>query len=130
MAVPFLIHEKPNDYGPILEKWHMGNDDLARLERSTFDWDHAEVATWLCHKWGLPENLALAIGESHGTLDLGGQCPPAVMLVSCLRESEEDAGVDLLIDTALHRYNVSRDTAFHCVDDGLQQAEDFIQMMQ
>ena len=51
-------------------------------------------------EWEWPESLALSIGESHSTLDLGGACPASVMLVSCLTESDEYSGIDDSVEMA------------------------------
>ncbi|MCP3898638.1 MAG: HDOD domain-containing protein, partial [Desulfobacteraceae bacterium] len=55
MALPFLACQRSDEYNVILEKWHHDGGDLAELEKEMLKWDHAEVATWICNEWGLPE---------------------------------------------------------------------------
>jgi len=106
MALPFLAKRRPRDYGPILTEWREGTEDLSVLERKRLPWDHAEVATWICDTWDLPERLSLLIGEHHGSLDLGGKGPSFARLVSCIRDIGDNDGVDLFIEAAHSQYHV------------------------
>ena len=47
MALPFLACHRSEEYDPIFKKWHLEGGDLTKLEREIFQWDHAEVATWI-----------------------------------------------------------------------------------
>lgn len=97
MAVPLLAHNRPGDYGPILEAWHNREAELNHMESDQFGWHHGEVATWLCAEWGLPESLAEVIGEHHG---VQGAAPAAVQLVSHIRETDEHPEIDAVVDAA------------------------------
>ena len=88
-AIPFLVSQRPDDYGPIIEAWHAGDSEIWMLERETFDWDHAQVATWIAHEWELPESLASAIGGHHTPDDPAYDCPLPVALVANLSDTEE-----------------------------------------
>lgn len=99
MAVPALAHRYPDRYGPLLERWHGGEGELVDLEREHFGWSHAEVATWMCDEWKLPESLAAAIGGHHGEADGDPACPPAVTLAATIRETDPD--VETLAEAAL-----------------------------
>ncbi len=98
MAVPLLAHAPALAYGGLLEAWHQGEGDLEELERGSFGFDHAEIATWVCNEWGLPETLAEAIGGHHGDADLSA--PAAVRIVAELGEGEPDEDLDALVAAA------------------------------
>ncbi len=122
MALPLLAHRQGRQYGRILEQWHHGTEDLARLERECFPWDHAEVAALLSAELKLPELLGHAIGSHHGTGDPDWAELPAVRLVSLLREVNEDPGIELLIETAHESYHVARDAAAAAVEQSREAA--------
>lgn len=88
-AVPFLVSQRPDDYGPLIEAWHAGDSELWARERELFDWDHARVATWIANEWELPENLASAIGGHHCPDDPAYDCPLPVALVANLSDTDE-----------------------------------------
>ncbi len=130
MALPFLSCHRSDDYDPVFKKWHLEGGDLARLERETLEWDHAEVATWICSEWGLPENIALAIKNHHdpktdGEPDTLGP----VRLVSILREDETNNGVDEMIEHAKSVYNVSEDKMQAIMDPAFENAKDLARMI-
>ena len=87
-AIPFLASQRPDDYGPILEAWHEGDSELWVRERELFDWDHAQVGTWIANEWELPESLASAIGGHHSPDDPAYDCPLPVALVANLSDTE------------------------------------------
>lgn len=87
-AIPFLSNQRPDDYGPIVDAWHAGDSEICALERELFDWDHAQVATWIAHEWELPESLASAIGGHHSPDDPAYDCPLPVALVANLSDTE------------------------------------------
>ena len=89
LAVPFLVNHRPNEYRPIVESWHEGEAALLEAERERFDWDHAEVATWIAQEWDLPPGMASAIGGHHTPDDPAYDCPLPVALVANLSDSEE-----------------------------------------
>jgi len=89
LAVPFLLNHRPDDYGPIVETWHEGESAFQEAERKQFNWDHAEVATWIAHEWDLPAGLVSAIGGHHTPDDPEYDCPIPVALVANLSDSAE-----------------------------------------
>ncbi|MCP4600410.1 MAG: HDOD domain-containing protein [Proteobacteria bacterium] len=129
LAIPFLVSQKPKEYGPVLKKWHDGNQDLIKLEQEAFEWDHAEVATWICHKWDLPENIASAIGGHHKTKDSEYDCPPPVSLVANIRETEESLGLETLIEMADSQYGIPSAQTEELVESSFKKSEDLIQLM-
>ncbi len=129
MALPFLARHRSNEYQPILERWRNDGGDLARLERETLEWDHAEVATWICSEWGLPESIALAIKTHHGDGMDDHEALAPVKLVSILREGESNDGLDEMIAKAQTVYNISEETMRSIIDMSFEQAKDLARMM-
>lgn len=124
MAIPFLLQQRGTEYLPVLTTWRMdAGSDLATLERATFEWDHAEVATWICQEWSLPETITMAIGEHHGSLDLGGSCPAPVRVVNCVRDADDNDGLDQLLAQAPSALGLEPEQVKEAVEDGLQTAE-------
>lgn len=123
LAIPLLSHRKGDEYGALLEQWHHGGDDLASMERSEFGWDHAELGGAICERWHLPERQARAIAEHH---DQSGDEPPAlhaVRLVSVLRETGEEAGIEGLIEKARDEYGVPADETAELVRQSFEDAQ-------
>jgi HD-like signal output (HDOD) protein len=110
-------------------KWHGGEVPLYELERSAFGWDHAEVATWICSEWDLPENITSAIAAHHPSEKAGDQCPAPAALVAYLRESDARLGVEELIEVAGSRYSISAETARQVVEAAFEKAEEFCRLM-
>ncbi len=127
MAIPVLATERIAAYGALLEHWHNSDDDLAQLEYGEFGWSHPEIATWMCAEWVLPEDLASSIGAHHGEVGegtVGLACPPAVALVSHLREAEERTGADQLIEAVHTRFAVGLDEVADLVVESFDSAEE------
>jgi len=130
MALPFLACHRSDDYDPIFEKWHLEGGDLAQLEREVLEWDHAEVATWICSEWGLPENIALAIKTHHQEFaGIDYELLGPVRLVSFLREGDSNDGVEEIIVEAQDVYNVSREKMETIVESSFEKAKDLAQMI-
>ncbi len=130
MALPFLACHRSDDYEPVLKKWHLEGGDLAQLEREALEWDHAEVATWICSEWGLPENIAIAIKDHHAILgkDEHGASGP-VGLVSLLREDDDNDGTDEIIEKAQTLYHISREKMESVIELSFKNAEDLARMI-
>jgi HD-like signal output (HDOD) protein len=128
-AIPFLVFGRPGEYGSILEKWQSSEEDLFQLEREQFEWDHAEVGTWLCSEWDLPENIASAIGGHHGNDDEVYDCPAPVSLVAVLRESEKESGEEALIENAHARHGLSKDKVQELLSSSFRDAEGILRLM-
>ncbi len=129
MAIPFLVKQQAGKYIPVLDSWRReAGTDLARLERERFEWDHAEVATWLCDEWSLPETISMAIGEHHGSLDLGGRCPMPVRVVNCVRDFESNSGIDEVTDRAPEELKIEKEKVKVLVDESLEIAEDLFKL--
>ena len=128
MAIPILARQRADDYGPVLEQWYADGIDLTTLERENFGWDHATVAMWMCDDWGFPDRIAEAIGAHHGTGDDELVALPAVSLVSVLREQEETAGVDQLVENAYENYSLPKDQVIGLVDVSFAAAKDMSRM--
>jgi HD-like signal output (HDOD) protein len=120
MAVPFLATQDPENYDPILEQWHHDGGNLCELERSAFDWDHAEVATWMCDEWDFPETIAAAIGGHHGVRYEGHEPLVPVRLVALLGETEDSLGVDALIEEAHIQCDIPFDTTRELIESSFE----------
>ena len=130
MALPFLACHRSDDYDPVFKKWHLEGGDLAQLEREVLEWDHAEVATWICSEWGLPENIALAIKNHHQTTaDADEAFLAPVRLVSILREDEANDGVDEMIAEAEAVYHISPEKMQAIIDPGFEKAKDLARII-
>ena len=130
MALPFLACHRSDDYDPIFKKWHLEGGDLSRLEREVLEWDHAEVATWICSEWGLPENIALAIKTHHQpSADIDYEPLGPVRLVSFFREDESNDGLDEMIGEAEAVYNVSEEKMQTLIESSFERAKGLAQMI-
>ncbi len=130
MALPFLACHRHEDYDPIFKKWHQEGGDLAQLEREVLEWDHAEVATWICSEWGLPENIALAIKNHHSMTDNDDdETLGPVQLVALLREDESNDGVDEMIARAKDVYNISEDKMESIITPSFEKAWELARMI-
>ncbi len=123
MAVPFLATQHPESYGPILEQWHNEGGNLSELERSAFKWDHAEVATWICHEWQFPEHIAAAIGSHHDNRLGTHHVLVPVSLVAWIGETEKSLGVEGLIEDAYARCSIPPDKTHELVEASFEKAE-------
>lgn len=128
MALPFLACHRSQEYDPIFKKWHLEGGDLARLEREVLDWDHAEVATWICSEWGLPENIAAAIRGHHGKEVADYESLGPVRLVAILREDEENTGIDEMIEAA-SAYGISEEKMKEMIASGFESASDLARLI-
>ncbi len=129
MAIPFLFSHMPERYGKIIQEWQNSDQPLVVIERDYFDWDHAEVATWICNEWGLPETIASAIGGHHDINNSLYRCPPSVYITSVVRQDPENAGIDELIKTAVDQFNLSPEKVKRVIDTSLKNANDIFRMM-
>jgi HD-like signal output (HDOD) protein len=129
MAIPLLAHQKPEEYGAILGKWHEKGGDLAELERERFPWDHAEIATWICSEWGLPEKIASAIGGHHGSAQDLYDCPAPVSLVAHITEEENSSGVEKLIQAMHQEHGMEEEWAREIIASNVEKADDLAHMM-
>ncbi len=130
MALPFLACHRADDYAPILKKWHLEGGNLAELERETLKWDHAQVATWICSEWKLPENIALSIKLHHEDIkddDYEGSGP--VKLVSILREDKSNNGQDELIAKADEIFGITKEKMESIMESSFEKGKDFARVI-
>ncbi len=59
-----LAQVRPDEYLPIFQKAKTGAE-LVKVEREAFGFDHAELGACLLDRWGLPEELAVAVRDHH-----------------------------------------------------------------
>jgi HD-like signal output (HDOD) protein len=129
LALPFLACHRSDEYDPIFKKWHLDGGDLVQLEQEALEWDHAQVATWICSEWGLPENIALAIKHHHTAGDKDYETLGPVRLVSILREDESNSGLDEMTAMAESIYHIKPEKMQALVDESFTQAKDLARMM-
>jgi HD-like signal output (HDOD) protein len=110
MAVPLLAHAHSDAYGDVLQEWHASpNRSLESIEQGVFGWNHAEIGGALGREWALPDILIESIVDHHRDDQKDDQVLPAVRLVSLLRETAADAGIEAMIETARMEYGISPD---------------------
>ncbi len=129
LALPFLACHRSETYDPIFKKWHLEGGDLAELERDEVEWDHTEVASWICAEWGLPENIAAAIRGHHGADVPDHQALGPVRLVAILREDESNSGVDEMIELAVTQYGLDRETVEAMIEPGFDKARELARLI-
>jgi len=129
MALPFLACHRSKDYDPIFKKWHLEGGDLAALEREHLAWDHAEVASWICAEWGLPENIAAAIRGHHGQSVAEHESLGPVRLVAILREDDENSGIEEMISQAWETYGVAEDKIAAMIEPGFEKAKELARLI-
>ena len=130
MALPFLACNRRDSYDSILEKWHLEGGNLAQLESEVLDWNHAEVATWICNEWGLPENIALAIQDHHDLdHDTTSKSLGPVRLVSIIREDTSNSGVDELVTIAEDVFQISEEKMKPIIEPAFEKAEDLARII-
>ena len=126
MALPFLAAQRADTYGPLLEHWRNSGDDLSTLERQEYDWDHAEVASWICNDWEFPESLAVAIAGHHGAEIADAVIPDAVRLVSLIGEG--DTSLDPLVAAGEER-GITADAMQRIVKESFEAADELARAM-
>jgi len=129
MAIPLLAANQPDVYGPLLTAWHAGEGTLHELERAAMGYDHAEVATWLCSEWNLPEALSNAIGGHHAPAGSVEECPAALCLVAMLGETESQSGVQDLIRSANEDHGLSTEVVGELMEQSFEKAGDLAQLL-
>jgi HD-like signal output (HDOD) protein len=129
MAIPLLVDHRPEQYGGVLKQWYDQGGDLVEMEKKAFGWHHAEVATWLCSEWGLPESIASEIGGHHHDEEGFYDCSPPVKLVSLLTEKEEDPGIEKLKETAQAQNGIPLERLEPLIETSFMKADDLSRLM-
>jgi len=130
MALPLLVKRNTEAYKKILKNWNNGNQRLHEIEKETFGWDHAEVASWMCWEWNLPENLASAIG-GHNQLEENGEYerPSAVFLTSLIRNSKDSLGIEQFMRIAQEKYVLAPELINVLIKENFKQAEELVSII-
>ncbi|HCY88151.1 MAG TPA: hypothetical protein DHV36_23645, partial [Desulfobacteraceae bacterium] len=129
LALPFLACHRSDVYDPVFKSWHLEGGDLAALEREHLNWDHTEVAAWICAEWGLPENIAAAIRGHHGAEVPDYQALGPVRLVSILREDETNSGIDELIVEAHTGYGIPQEKVEDLIEPAFEKAAELARLI-
>lgn len=124
LAIPLLATSDPKGYAPILAAHDAEGPPLHERERDAFGWDHAEVGTWVCNEWGLPESLAAAIGAHHGGTAGGLECLPAVSLATLVAED----GLGALARAESRRHGIEPQTMGGLVETSAELAKDLARL--
>ena len=117
MAVPVLAHHHDSAYGDLLQAWHEEGDDLARMERERYEWDHALAATWLCERWDLPASISAAIGAHHGTGEAGARALGPVNVVAGIGELGMASDIERLVALSESELNIGADVTLRVVSE-------------
>ena len=64
LGMIYILKVAPMEYAQILKQYESGTG-LVKLERETFDTDHAEIGYLISRRWKLPAALQNAIGNHH-----------------------------------------------------------------
>ena len=99
MAVPLLASAR-SDYGELLQDWRDGKNELVVLEDDAFGSDHATIAAQMCEEWGFPPSLRTAIESHHDGPGTSENGTPFVQLVAILRDTDDEADRDRLVELA------------------------------
>jgi HD-like signal output (HDOD) protein len=129
MALPFLACHRSQEYDPIFKRWHLEGGDLAALEREYLEWDHAQVAAWICSEWELPENIAAAIRGHHGQSIVDYEPLGPVRLVAILREDDDNSGVEEMIVEAREAYGVPEEKMRDIIAPGFEKAKELARLI-
>ena len=129
LALPFLACHRGDLYDEIFKQWHIQGGDLSDLERAHLEWDHTEVAAWICAEWGMPENIAAAIRGHHGAEVSPHQSLIPVQLVSILREDESNSGIEELIAAATDQYGLDEKTLRAMIPPAFERAGELARLI-
>lgn len=121
MAVPLLAVAR-DDYSPLLVEWHNGGEDLHQLEEENFNWEHGDVAKWLCQEWELPSALADAISAHHQTGN--SLAPPGVQLAAPFREEDRPDILEEVIVRADEEFGLKPDRTSAMIEQAEADAEE------
>ena len=106
----------------MLAAWYGGAADLITLEQERFGWGHDQVGHWLCEEWELPDSLADAIAGHHGRGE--EPAPPAVVLVSSIRDIELDDVGEVVASQAATEFGFDEARVLALVDEAETEAAD------
>ncbi|MFH1279063.1 MAG: HDOD domain-containing protein [Candidatus Eisenbacteria bacterium] len=57
VAIPVLMSEWTDYYGPLFATWPGSKSRLSALERVKFQWDHSQAGAGVLQAWGFPEEM-------------------------------------------------------------------------
>lgn len=130
LAVPVLANTRSSEYGPVLEHWH--NEKSARLdelENDTFGWNHGEVGALLAHHWELPSTLTESIQHHHDDGASDREVLPATRLVSILRETEREHGIEAVVADAQSDYGLAEDWTRGAIERAEEQSAELAKLL-
>ncbi len=127
MAIPVLDGIHQDSYGGLIKRWHEDEEcQLTALEADQFGYDHAGIGALMAEAWELPDYIVNSIATHHiHSADV--QAEPAVQLVSLVKYFEDNDGMDALIESAQHNYNIDQPLMEDMVSQAFAYAEQFIE---
>lgn len=123
LAVPLLVQHVGEPYAQLLTSWREGGAELHEREREEFGWDHCEIGSGLCGRWGLPKTLATMVGSHHALADEEDELPVCLRLSALLREEGGEEGVDALLSAASELTDYDPETLSGLLETSFREAE-------
>lgn len=129
MAIPLLAHAR-EDYRPILAEWHGTKDvNLQELEQRELGWTHEEAGALLGNEWSLPESLVQSIHGHHHRDKSDFELQPALRLVALHRETEQEFGLEAIVEEARGAYGLDTDWLLDSIESSHEQANELSKTM-
>lgn len=124
MAIPVLTQQAP-PYTKLLDHWHNGSEDLARLEVDVFGWHHGDVASWMGENWGFPDEFVTFMSDHHALVD--NHLLPA-HLVSPIREVG-DLGDAEVVESVASEFGLPTDSVVQMLASAAVQAQELARIV-
>jgi HD-like signal output (HDOD) protein len=125
VALPVLLSVWADYYAPVVEAWSRRPQNLSRLEREHFGWDHAQAGAWIIQSWGFPDEMVVYVGAHNLALSdieemelddtIVVPIAVAAMCSSVLRP--EDERNRLMVQAALHTLEIAPDQFVQMMQD-------------
>ncbi len=125
MAIPLLSHARGEEYRQVRHEWRTGGGDLSHLESQAFGFCHGTVAAWACATWSFPETLAKAIAHHH----CDASELPAVTLASIIKDHDDPACTERIVELAHARYGVKTDDVVYMLEEADRESEDVARLV-
>lgn len=111
MGTLFFLHNYPQEYRRVIEGHFKGVTGIVDAERKLFGTDHCEVGYLLATRWRLPEYIAAAIRDHHGTEPHDSQNPiPRIVRLATLMVDQSVTGHAMDLETRLMALSASAES--------------------
>jgi len=128
MGVLLLFMQKKKEYVDVYSKWQQEMVPLSDLEYEVFGYDHTEVGAIVAETWNLPTDLISSIANHHQP-EMAEGLKPAIQLVSLMKDSEMDDGIELILDRAINQFHVEQEIFQETIEISYNQALSFLEML-